>query len=474
MSKDKRVKKNNRNIKRKRGLVASQVLQMGIIPGVLGLSVGAGSLYVMYNKITSDIRKSVYEEVTLEYGHPIELKYFFDKVPEKARFITNIDQIDTADLASYKIAIDVAGQTCYSVLNIVDKTAPTAKAVPQLIYSDHIPDPKDCVKDVFDLSDYTVEYQKDIKDEDFSTGGKREIRLKLTDKFGNSRIVWVPFEVMDDRQGPEITGLHDMEYVIGKPVYYRDGVEVRDNFDKNPKLTIDTSKVDLNTVGVYPVVYKATDEIGNVTEKTVNLTICGSHASGVTDTPEMEDKIAEAKQSADAILKNIIKDDMTDVQKALNIFSWVHNNIRMARGTADYTSWAHSAVKAFKVRYGSCYSKWACCKALLDSAGIENIGIQRDKQHSYNGASHYWSLVKLNGEWYHCDASGWQEDYTFFIFMMTDEELARSYGNHHFISDRYPERSKNSVQRYMNVRQRIIYRNFPYKDNDKEDNKKKN
>ena len=59
----------------------------------------------------------------------------------------------------------------------------------------------------------------------------------------------------------------------GKTVSYKKGVTVSDNVDKDIELEIDSSKVNLNKVGSYKVVYKATDKAGNTTKKEIKVTV---------------------------------------------------------------------------------------------------------------------------------------------------------------------------------------------------------
>ena len=68
--------------------------------------------------------------------------------------------------------------------------------------------------------------------------------MKLTDTYGNTSLVEVPFTVKDDHLAPVIYGAHDITVMIGDTVSYRDGITVKDNFDPNPVLSIDNSAVD--------------------------------------------------------------------------------------------------------------------------------------------------------------------------------------------------------------------------------------
>ena len=77
---------------------------------------------------------------------------------------------------------------------------------------------------------------------------------------------------------------------------------------------------------------------------------------------------------------------------------------------------------------------------LLDEAGIPNMRV--DRYPTYNGNIHYWLLVKLNGEWYHCDATEGYSDHPGVWFMCTDDEIDDKY--HQFDGSLYPERAGGS------------------------------
>ena len=134
--------------------------------------------------------------------------------------------------------------------------------------------------------------------------------------------------------------------------------------------------------------------------------------------------------------------------------------------TPQYENWAVAAINTLTKRYSSCYGAWAVCKAMLDVCGIDNICVVRDVSNSYENF-HYWCLVYLNGEWYHCDAQKYFNGVApsgYFCFMMTDREIYNAPTNHRFVEDEYPERSTTSVQSYINVYNGSISSGFPYID----------
>ncbi|MCR4688835.1 MAG: hypothetical protein K5745_04695 [Saccharofermentans sp.] len=433
-----------------------------LMPAIAGIAFGAYLAFRLYSGLITDIETSQRKTVDLEYGNPITLDIFFEKVPVNTKFITNVGLIDPGLLASYDIAIDCGGHVVHSVLNVVDSTAPTATAVPVEMYCGEAPDPNTLVTDIFDLTKVTVEYDQGIPD--LSKGGNFDIGVRLTDTSGNSSVVMVPFYVKDDHIAPTITGAGDISVVVGDTISYRSGITIKDNFDPDPDLKIDNSLVDLNVVGIYPLTYTVTDEVGNSRSLTVNVSVVSRPSAGVTGA-EDEETIAQAYEMAEAVLDDILKVGMTDVEKAMKICYWVYHNIYFVSGTSDYTSWAAGAIKAFTTRRASCYGRWAATKALLDCAGIENICITRDSQ--YNHRVHYWCLCYINGGWYHCDPQYWgTAQYGYFIFMMTDDDLKRAYGNHDFNAELYPERATESVQRYINVFNGYVSPDFPYAEGD--------
>ena len=75
-----------------------------------------------------------------------------------------------------------------------------------------------------------------------------------------------------DTAAPIITG-NDAEIYIGEEIDYKTLVSVIDELDSDPQITVDDSKVDIDTAGVYPVIFTAKDSSGNIAELTINLTV---------------------------------------------------------------------------------------------------------------------------------------------------------------------------------------------------------
>ena len=138
---------------------------------------------------------------------------------------------------------------------------------------------------------------------------------------------------------------------------------------------------------------------------------------------------------ADNILADLQCDN--DVDTARAIFNWVHSHIyyQTVHGNPTYEE---AAYMGFTRKTGDCYVYFSCAKMLLDRARIPNLMVKR---YPVVKNGHYWNLVQLNGEWYHCDATVFK-DHPDLYFMLTDEEIADSH--HEFDSSLYPARASRS------------------------------
>ena len=144
----------------------------------------------------------------------------------------------------------------------------------------------------------------------------------------------------------------------------------------------------------------------------------------------------EAYAIADSILEYLKSDD--DVETARAIFNWVHSNIYYQHVSGSL-SYEDAAYMGFTQRSGDCYVYFSCAKMLLDRARIPNLMVKR---HPVVKNGHFWNLVQLNGEWYHCDATVFK-DHPDLYFMLTDDEIADKY--HEFDGSLYPARASGSV-----------------------------
>ena len=411
-----------------------------LIVFLIVLLFGIAAFYAIYTYM--DDTDLIVSENTIEAGTTADLSMYIKGEPKFPDYVScNLDfaTVNYTIPQTIRFTVRMYGTNFPCVLNIVDTTPPTAEAIPQSMYSvDQVPPVEDCIKNVSDLNECTVEW---AEVPDITVGGNLTARAAVTDASGNVTYVDVPFTVTKDVTAPVIEGTEDIEMFIGDTVRYRENVTVTDDIDPNPTLEIDTSEVDADEPGTYVVTYRAYDFTGNVSEVTINIKLNKKPSTYVE--PEL------VYDEARKILDKITNDDMNDMEKAIQITWWVRYNIYYV-SNCDDSSWTRAAYDGFMKRNGNCYTFAMCAKALFDVAGIENMIIVRDP-YIYN--PHYWNYINIDGQWYHCDSTpriGWSS----YFFMYTTKELKNFWHNgwngYNFPEDKYPESATESVQSRIN------------------------
>lgn len=351
----------------------------------------------------------------IETGSAIDVSIFNPNGVGNVYFVTDVSGIDTSVPGSYGLKVSagtVVKVTRDVVLNVTDTVAPVAEPVTQRIYTDGLPSPEDTVTNISDLSSVTVEYAQAMPE--IMEAGEYAVPVIVRDTSGNETTVYVPFIVIDDHTGPEISGASDIEAFIGDAVMYLDGVTATDDYDDNPSLEVDTSEVDVTEEGFYPVTYIATDEQGNTTTEQITLHLRVK--------PERYYEPEELYELARQMIEDneICDDSMSDMEKVLRITAWVSSNIHYMMDS-DKCDWTAGAYDALTTLHGDCFNYMALCRAMYGAVGIESITVER---YPINVSSHYWCLVNIDGQWYHCDACVFlnMTDITY-ICLYTDDEL---------------------------------------------------
>lgn len=409
--------------------------------------IGAGILYYLQT------RPTVLENVTLEAGQEIDIAQFLEKGadPSKASFEEG-EVIDTGKVGVDLITINYKKKDYIVCVEIKDTVAPQGTPVAVTAKPEDMPEAADCVKDIVDVTAVEASFKEEIN---MSQAGETSVVVVLTDEGGNTTELTVPVTVILDSEPPVIEGTKDIVVYVGDTVSYRSGVSVTDNKDENPTLEIDNSQVNLEKVGEYPVTYTATDAAGNTSSVSITVTVAkkpqqtqstGGSSNGSSGQTQVDS--GDMNALAQKVYNQIIKDDMSQMQKAFAIYRWVRTNIGYT-GSSEKSSWEVGAYQAFKNRSGDCFNYYAAGKALLNIAGIQNVDIVKsDTSHS----RHYWSLINVGTGWYHFDCTPRKGGGNF--FMLTDAELAdysESHKNSHiFDSSLYPARATESVQGMVN------------------------
>ncbi len=243
-----------------------------------------------------------------------------------------------------------------------------------------------------------------------------------------------------DVTAPVLGGVQNQTVEVGSNISYKRNVTYIDDSGECD-LIIDTSGVDLNTVGTYEVVYTAVDGAGNSTSQTIVVTV-------INPTEVTEEEIYKM---ADEVIASCITEDMTLYEKAEALWNWCHYQIKYSYSSGDRGLLA-GAYEGLHDRRGDCYAYYATYEVLLTRVGIENMCVTRIGGNS----NHWWNLVNLGDGWYHCDASPRKIGHKYKCFMQTDAQIAAYsdayvalYPDHPnyfvFESDLYPERATEII-----------------------------
>ncbi len=218
-----------------------------------------------------------------------------------------------------------------------------------------------------------------------------------------------------DTTPPVFEGVKDIVVYLGSTPSYRNGITVTDDTDKNVQFTVDASQVDLTKLGEYKVIYSASDARGNTATATATVTVLQPLENDPNEQPTVTKH--QLDQLCKSILNTIIKDGMTEREKAEAIFNKV-SKIKYV-STADNSDWMVNAYNGLSTMRGDCVNYADAAKALLTMAGIPNHDIER-----VGGTSdHFWLIVYVEGEWYHFDACPTSQLYPFRCFLRTDSEV---------------------------------------------------
>lgn len=223
----------------------------------------------------------------------------------------------------------------------------------------------------------------DLSAIDFNTARENDIEVMYQGTAYPAKIC------IADTQAPVFTLSESFTSFLGESIRYKTHVTVTDNSGAYD-LKIDTSKVNPDAEGSYPVVYTATDESGNSSSVEITLTV----AKKTADEEALFSRV-------DAILAEIINDNMTQREKAEAIFRYIKDSFIFVNDS-DKSNYVLAANTMLDLGQGDCYSYYAIAKAMLTRAGIKNMDICY-----YNRPirEHYWNLVDVEDGhgWYHYD-----------------------------------------------------------------------
>lgn len=346
--------------------------------------------------------------LTVEAGSQLpSAAAFFPDSKQTVFYLSDTDAVSMDKPGRYDLKIQNGSVKYDAVLQVADTVPPTATGQDVTVYIPGEVTPEAFVSEIQDATQVSVRFEAQP---DMATEGTRQVTLILKDLGGNETRLQAQLTVVADKEAPKLSGVRDITTYVGDAVSYRSGVSVSDDCDPTPKLEVDSTGVDLSTVGAYTVVYRATDAAGNQTEQQVQVKVLEKQKNHVD--PQI---IYEA---VDSILAKITTEDMTDRQKAEAVYVWTRLHFTYS-GHTDTTDYIQSAYHFLTTKKGDCYGYFALQKLMLERMNIPTIDVRKVKNFP-SDSNHYWLLVSIDGgeNYYHYD-NLWSK----YLCLVTDKRL---------------------------------------------------
>jgi hypothetical protein len=327
----------------------------------------------------------------------------------QASFITDLSVIDVHQVGSYEIEVKVGTKTYTSILKIVDTIAPLAVVQDVSVEVDGTLTPEDLIVSSTDESETTISFKAQPN---LSSVNRIVVIVVLADTSGNTSEYPVTVNVVFDMTAPVILEERQLYVLVGSSsVDYWDKVTVSDAKSAIKSTDFDDQQVNLSKIGVYPVSLSATDEAGNVLTVTRNVNVVReSTYSTMLSLNNPTNNKADA--FVDAVIAEIIRENMTQTEKMRAIYEWLLNEMVYQTDLShDYAIDTYNklddyALISFTKFKGHCFHYAAMAALLLDTLNLE-MTLVEGEGYSYTAESHFvihfWILVKVDGHYVHFD-----------------------------------------------------------------------
>jgi|GEM_PF-2099851 len=264
-----------------------------------------------------------------------------------------------------------------AAIEIIDVAVPMGEVVTTEDFLVDVSDPS-----IIIFSDFVIE-------PDTYSVGSQIIEIAIEDVYNNREVATVLFTVLDNDVPPIFEGIRPVDGMRGGNILYRQGVSAFDAFGRPLEFTVENSEVDPDTLGVYTVTYRAVDAYGLITEEETQVHIVN------IDPDRVDERI-------DRIFDDILTDDMTQVDQARAIFTWIKANVTFMPMASAPASSYEGAYRGLQDRRGGCTIFSALSDVMLNRAGIPTMRIDRVPEAP---TRHRWNLINPDElGWYHFDA----------------------------------------------------------------------
>lgn len=243
-------KMTNRKIRKMRlGL-----LTVSIIVIITAIIVGISAVFIKKNQLLTTTKIELCIHESFHYKSYLNKKY-------RDKDVHVLGDIDVNQLGEYELTYTFEEKQDILRVFIVDELNPQVTLKESTFIQGEEVLPEQLIETIEDDSTTSVTFDEEY---DFSQLGDYEVRVRISDEWGNLTIEETVVHIeKKDTTPPVMQGLSKMTALASSPIHYYEGVKAIDNQDPNPEFSADFSKVKESVPGTYEIYYTTRDRQGN-------------------------------------------------------------------------------------------------------------------------------------------------------------------------------------------------------------------
>lgn len=239
-----------------------------ILVALLAVAV-CGGIYALYKTMNPvSLVSSVY---TAEYQQPFNtkgnLKSVFMDTTDKVTFEGSVD---TSTISTSECAYVYKGKRYPFTVEVRDTQGPELEVQDVTVNTNQNITPQDFVVSATDPSNYTL---KITGDDPSGKAGEYTIQVTARDDYDNTTTKTAHLSRFEDKKAPTIEDFSSTLTIKQGHSYPYNSIVVKDDHDSEPVISADTTALNTDTPGNYPVKLTVTDSSGNTNtyEQTVTV-----------------------------------------------------------------------------------------------------------------------------------------------------------------------------------------------------------
>lgn len=281
-------------------------LRSSLISCLMIISLVACSTNVETTEVTPELN---IEPISVELGSGLDEKAL--GIEDLTRVVIDVSDVDFETIGVYEgKAITETSTTTFTII-VKDTTPPELELMGDkvLVLAPEEEVEIDVLAEATDLTGVTLTFEDDTYETEesgvlmFENAGTYKNTIIATDGEGNESSVSVTFLVGVE---PEITGVVDIEVVVGEEIDYTEGITAVDGEEQDitESIVVDSEEVDIETVGTYEVSYSVIDENGFSCVETCVVTVIEEEVVEETEEETEEEESTSDNSSSNSSSSN--------------------------------------------------------------------------------------------------------------------------------------------------------------------------